>query len=318
MLDVAGPDRSWPSLRLVVDMIIGGICARRRRRPPFLARLRVRNGWPARIPVASVDAGRCSHQAGAGGWWPRNWCGLPLWLILALSIAAYGGFPAAWTVRDHRPSQCTLWLRHAGRYRMKVLERHGYSLEGSPRAGCARPQVGEMARAPSQLRVALDRSGEQPAAHRRRTLGAGGLATRARTSSGSDPPRTARRRRSPGAPWSRHGLDQGAWHACGCDLCAHDVSRWVPVSLLGCRGDRRCRHFVASCRLAPVGMAVGIVGLGSALLAYAFRRHEHRIGRHIGLWDVWPSVAPRTDLLPRGLARWYPPAPTDEAPRPAA
>lgn len=42
MLDVIDPARTWPPLALVIDMLVGGWAAHRRRRPSLLARLHYR------------------------------------------------------------------------------------------------------------------------------------------------------------------------------------------------------------------------------------------------------------------------------------
>ena len=68
---------------------------------------------------------------------------------------------------------------------------------------------------------------------------------------------------------------------------------------------------------APFGIAGGAVGLGSVFSGLAIAHHERRIGRRVGLWEVWPSLGPGAVVVP-GLPWFGPVVSQDEPQQPTA
>ena len=295
MLDVSGEDRSWPSPAMAADMIVGGIRARRRRRPPWPVRMQLTvggrldhrwhewmldrllaPGWRRRLTLAKVRyvVTYMVLMRVLFGPYERPRPIFEAFTVILLALVLVGGFLLA------------------GWDRTRILRRNGYALEGSPprlvsrlvwtEQGARLPNV-RLAPVMAALSLPLFLAGLALVAFLRSPTGrldfeffqplaiawtvdlfllAYGWSTVHRIPS-----------LDPGRPttWA------GRW-----PLPAAAVAAVVEVAVL---------------LVAPLGamdVAGGALGLLPAVATFVLLLEERRIGRSVGLWDVVPGLAPGT------------------------
>lgn len=195
--------------------------------------------------------------------------------------------------------------------RSKALHRHGYALVGSP------PQVvSNLVWVEAGPRLANHRAATMAAAASLPLVGAGVVSVLDWSG----------RPDLPGMLWFLHlflaavavaimlclrvGLGRagrltGATPAAPTHASAWSVLLAAVVATVGVTGARDLWPGAA------LGAEAGVVGLGLAVLAVEVCRQERRLGRPIGLWELWPSLGPRTSTARRELAwrSYVPPDP---------
>jgi hypothetical protein len=306
MLDVIGEGREWPPPGLAVDMVVGGIRAHRRRRPPlptylwFLHSGRLEYRWHEWMLDRLLAPGWRRRLTISGAMrYLTLW--LPIWLafLSVLTLAPWGWlFPVTMTA--------FFSLTHlvaAERARAVILKNHGYSLEGSP------PRVvSHLVWAKRHERIANIRLAPVMAAASLPLIGAGVLALLDRMS-GPDGPTFLRRHLllvyvllavlvQLAAVWRRaHRAPAGQDRPTALTGLASVVTATALTAVDW--------FFLSVLPSGALGFAGGALGIATAVLAGALLVDERRIGRRIGLWDVYPSLGPRTATVV-GQRLWWP------------
>jgi hypothetical protein len=307
MLDVSDENRTWPSPTMAADMVVAGIRARRRRRPP----------WTVRVQLTT--RARIDHRWHewmldrllAPGWRRRMAMANARYVLTYMLVmrALFGPFErprpiiAALTV-GMLALILVVGFLIAGWDRARILNHNGYALEGSPPRLVSRLVWMEQGERIANVRLApvvaavslplflvgralavfllsptgrLDFRFSQPLVISL-TIGLFALSswwTVVHRIPAGDPGRPTR--------WP------GRW-----SLPAAAIAVVIEVIVL----------LVAP--MGALGLAGGVLGLMPAAATFVLLREERRIGRTVGLWDVVPRLAPRTvaRIGPLPLPSW--------------
>jgi hypothetical protein len=307
MLDVSEGRRSWPSLLLVVDMVLGGIRARLRRRPPLLTRVSYLQGKiPYRWHEWMLD------RLLAPGWRRRYvldrvlvvlWGWLGAWVLLA---AIDGGHAIPFLVVGPIVAAVSGSMG-AEADRRRVLRRNGYSLEGSPPRLVSLLVWSERPERFPNVRLA-----PVAAAAAAPLLGGGVLALLGWST--ADPPSATIGDRLVLAPvvvalvvslatWSAaHRVPTGA---------GDRPTRWTArVSSAAAALAAGCVGLVAAVDVEELTEVLlllggGVAGIAAVLLAAVLLNEERRVGRPIGVWDVWPRLAGGPTAVKSAQGAWW-------------
>jgi hypothetical protein len=313
MLDLAGPGRSWPSLGMALNIVVGGWRARRRRRPPFTTRLLYRLGGPLDyrwhqwlLDDLLTPGWRRRHVARSLGSYLR-WV-VPFG-IFAFESRALGRLVVAGCAVVNLALTSVL----ANRRRRRDLRRRGYSIDVATKrveshlAWVSRVRVVPNVRvspivltmsvpliATGVIALAYWRPGARSDPFRRQAeltlfallapfivvgsfLVIAGLHTVCRRA----------RRLTPGIA----GPPTPAWVLVTYGTRAAAVLLTVATVHNGLLGLPDA-----------AGLTIGVAGLALGFVGLVIRANERRIGRAIGLWELCPALGPVVKLRVNGFS----------------
>jgi hypothetical protein len=305
MLDVTDDDRSWPSPVMAADMVVAGIRARRRRRPPWTVRVQLSTrarldhrwhewmldrllapGWRRRIATANARVATCILLVQVMIRLPYARPVPPLVVPVMVGMVAFvsaGGF------------------LFAGSDRARILRRNGYVLEGSPPRLVSRLVWTEQGERIANVRLAP----VMAAISLPMFLAGRGLVVSVHETTG----RLLHQPLVISLTFALFLLAYG-WTS------VHHIAAGAPGRPTVWAGRRSLPAAavvigveVVVLLVAPMGapgLAGGALGLLPAMATFVLLLEERRIGRSVGLWDVVPRLAPGpvVRIGPPSLPSW--------------